>query len=512
MRALKSAAAVILLIFAILSACGNSNPPDVRPAAVSGSFYPSDAQKLKLAVREYLENSSQIPMEQPVALIVPHAGYIYSGQICADAYRQVMGHSYDVVVVLGTNHTTAGFRGISLAEYDSYRTPLGDVPIDESVVSALLEENEDCVRSRTIHIAEHSIEVQIPFIQTIFPNAPIVPAIISPADYEMCLRFGQTLAKVLRDREALIVVSSDLSHYPDYVNGIKVDSQTLETIAGLDTSLVSSLMRRLDAPGLDTRACGEAAILAGMAAAKSLGATRSVVASYANSGDALIGNRSRIVGYGAVVLSSGNDPNDTKALDRSAPPSKADPLQDSEKKILLQFAREAIQRYLTTETLPLARNFPNRMKYPQGAFVTLKKDGDLRGCIGNLMGDSELGQTVGSMALQAAFNDRRFRPVGLEELKDLEIEISVLTPMASISSPEEIVVGRDGILLSKSGASAVFLPQVAEENNWDRTETLENLCKKGGLPADCWKEGAQFQVFQADVFSEHQFFLSREDL
>jgi AmmeMemoRadiSam system protein A len=356
-----------------------------------------------------------------------------------------------------------------------------------------------------MHIAEHSIEVQIPFIQTILPDTPIVPAIISPADYEMCLRFGQSLARALRDRKALIVVSSDLSHYPDYENGVKADSLTLETIAGLDTSRVSSLMRNLDAPGLDTRACGEAAILAGMAAAKSLGATRAVVAGYANSGDALIGDRSRIVGYGAVVLTSGKGPNDTNSLSRSAPPSKADPLKDAEKKMLLKFARESIQRYLTTETLPLARNFPNRIQYPQGAFVTLKKNGDLRGCIGNLTGDSELGLTVGNMALQAALNDRRFKPVSLAELKDLEIEISVLTPMKPVSSPEEIVVGRDGILLSKSGASAVFLPQVAEENNWDRTETLENLCQKGGLPADCWEEDAQFQVFQADVFSEHQF-------
>jgi AmmeMemoRadiSam system protein A len=368
------------------------------------------------------------------------------------------------------------------------------------------------VQGRIVHIGEHSIEVQIPFIQTILPNARIVPVVIYPADLKMCLRFGQSLAKVLKDRKALIVISSDLSHYPDYDNGVKADSLTLETIAGLEPSQVSSLMRKLDAPGLDTRACGEAAILAGMEAANSLGATRAVVAGYANSGDALIGDKSRIVGYGAVILSSGSAPNDTKALKRPMPPPRAEPLQDSEKKLLLQFARESIRRYLTTETLPLARNFPNRMKYHQGAFVTLKKDGDLRGCIGNLMGDSELGQTVGSMALQAAFNDRRFRPVELEELKDLEIEISVLTPMASISSPEEIVVGRDGILLSKSGSSAVFLPQVAEENNWDRTETLKNLCKKGGLPAGCWEKGAQFQVFQADVFSEHEFSLNREDL
>jgi AmmeMemoRadiSam system protein B/AmmeMemoRadiSam system protein A len=505
MQALKFAAVSTLIVFVVLSACGNSKPSDIRPAAVSGSFYPSNPQKLKLAVQKFLGDSPEISMEKPIALVVPHAGYIYSGQICADAYRQIMGHSYDVVVVLGTNHTTAGFSGISLGEYDFYRTPLGDIPIDETVVSALLNENSDCVRSRTVHIGEHSIEIQLPFIQTLLPNARIVPAIICPPDYEMCLRFGRTLAKVLENRRALIVISSDLSHYPNYDDAVRVDSLTLKTIADLDLSRISSLMRNLDAPGLDTRACGEAGILAGIAAAKSLGATRAVVASYANSGDALIGDKSRVVGYGAVILSSGNSPNDTTALNRSMVPSKAEPLQDSEKKILLQFARESVLRYLTTQTLPLPRNFPSRMKYPQGAFVTLKKGGDLRGCIGHLMPDSELGLTVGAMALQAAFNDRRFAPVKLDELENLEIEISVLTPMTPISSPEEIVVGRDGVLLSKSGTSAVFLPQVAEENNWDRTEMLDNLCKKGGLPADCWEKEAQFQVFQADVFSEHQF-------
>lgn len=502
---MKSAAVVLLLVFAVVSACGNSSPPDIRPAAVSGSFYPSDPQTLKLAVEQFLEDSPEISVEKPIGLIVPHAGYIYSGQICADAYRQIMGRSYDVVVVLGTNHTTAGFSGISLGEYDFYRTPLGDIPVDESIISALLSENSDCVRSRTVHIGEHSIEIQLPFIQTLLPNARIVPAIIYPPDYEMCLRFGRTLAKVLKNRQALIVISSDLSHYPNYDNAVKADSLTLKTIAGLDPSRVSSLMRNLDAPGLDTRACGEAGILAGITAAKSLGATRAVVASYANSGDVLIGDKSRVVGYGAVILSSGNSPNDTKALNRPLAPSKAEPLQNSEKKILLQFARKSILRYLTTQTLPLPRNFPSRMMFPQGAFVTLKKDGDLRGCIGHLMPNSELGLTVGAMALQAAFNDRRFAPVKLEELGNLEIEISVLTPMIPISSPEEIVVGRDGVLLSKSGTSAVFLPQVAPENSWDRTEMLENLCRKGGLPADCWEKGAQFQVFQADVFSEHQF-------
>jgi hypothetical protein len=242
-----------------------------------------------------------------------------------------------------------------------------------------------------------------------------------------------------------------------------------------------------------------------MTAAKALGATRAVVAGYANSGDISIGDRSRAVGYGAVVLTSGKAPSSTAILNPPAAPTKATALQNSEKRVLLEFARESIRRYLTTQTVPLARNFPRRMDFPQGAFVTLKKAGQLRGCIGNMDGEVALGKTVGAMALQSAFGDPRFAPVELSELKDLEIEISVLTPMKAIASFEEIVVGRDGVQVFKAGTSAVFLPQVAVENNWDRAEMLDNLCRKAGLSSGCWKRDAQFKIFQAEVFSESQF-------
>ncbi len=503
-RAFTLAALATMAIFAVSGACGNTKPSDVRPAAVSGKFYPADPQKLRLAVDKFLQGSVAISLEDPVALVVPHAGYIYSGQICADAYRQVMGRPYEVIVILGTNHTTPDFRGISLGDYTALRTPLGDIPVDGEVLSSLLAECKDCKRNREVHINEHSIEVQLPFVQALFPKARVVPAVIHPPDYEMCVRFGKILAKVLKNRQALIVASSDLSHYPDYRDAATVDRLTLETIAGLDTMRISSLMRNLNAPNLGTRACGEAAILAGITAAKALGATRAVIAGYANSGDIPVGDRSRTVGYGAVVLAHGNAPSDTSALNRPTPPSVAIPFQSSEKKALLAFARETITRYLTTQTVPLARNFPARMEFRQGVFVTLKKAGQLRGCIGHIPGDIEIGKAVGAMALQSAFNDPRFPPVELGEVKSLEIEISVLTPLKTVANSDQIVVGRDGVLLSKAGASAVFLPQVAIENNWNRSQMLDNLCIKAGLQSGCWKRDAQFQVFQAEVFGESQ--------
>jgi len=499
------AAVFIVAVVAVLGACGNRTRAEVRPPAVAGQFYPSDPQTLKLAVQQFLADSAEIPMEKPIALLVPHAGLIYSGQICADAYRQVQGRHYDLIVLLGVNHTTPGFSGISLGDFSGFRTPLGDSAVDQDTVTALLGECEDCNRNREVHAREHSIEIQLPFVQFLFPKAKIIPAILHPPDSRMCARFGSALAKVLKGKQALIVISSDLSHYPTGEDAAKSDRLTLTTIAGLDPAKVASLMRVLDYPGLDTRACGEAAILAGMTAAKMLGATRAVVAGYANSGDVAIGDEERAVGYGAVVLTSGSAPSNTSVLERSPAPTQTAPLQNMEKKALLTFARESIRRYLTTQTLPLARNLPARTQLPQGAFVTLKKSGQLRGCIGHIPGDKALAKTVGAMALQAAFGDSRFSPVELSEVKDLEIEISVLTPMKPVDSVREIVVGRDGVLMEKSGTSAVFLPQVALENKWSRDEMLDNLCVKAGQPAGCWKKDARFQIFQADVFSESQF-------
>jgi AmmeMemoRadiSam system protein A len=158
-----------------------------------------------------------------------------------------------------------------------------------------------------------------------------------------------------------------------------------------------------------------------------------------------------------------------------------------------------------TDTVPLARGFNSTLQQPRGAFVTLKKKGELRGCIGRMIGDEPLVKIVGVMAIQAAFNDRRFNQLTADELSDIEIEISVLTPMKKVSRVGDIVVGRDGVLINKDGYSAVFLPQVATEQKWNREEMLDNLCLKAGLTAGCWKEKTQFSTFQAVVFSESQF-------
>ena len=505
---------LILILFCIgsffASACqADKNPAgDIREPAVAGKFYPDNADKLKRAIEFFLRDALPGRIKKPVALIVPHAGYIFSGQICADAFLQVRNQKYDTVVILGTNHTRPDFRKVSLYSGDGFRTPLGTAHVDKNIVSALKKADPDlCVPDKSLHEREHSLEVVVPFVQAIFPKARIVPVVVASTDTETAVRFGRVLANVLHNRNVLIIASSDLSHYPAARDADIVDRETLAAIAKLDPDLLTAAIKAHAAGNIDnlsTSACGEAPIIAVMAAAKSLGAVRGEIISYANSGDTSIGERSRVVGYGAVVFTKENQGYTSAVTDQPKSAAGSDRLSSADKKALLAFARETISRIFLTDTVPLARGFSADLQQPRGVFVTLRKQGELRGCIGHMIADEPLAKLVGTMALQAAFNDSRFMPLSTEELKDVEIEISVLTPMKKVAGAGDIVAGRDGVLLNKDGASAVFLPQVATEQGWNRDTMLDNLCRKAGLEKGCWQTGARFSTFQALVFSESQ--------
>ncbi len=477
----------------------------VRPPAVASQFYPGDSTTLRKAIDQFMQNALTPTEESPLAIVVPHAGYIYSGQITADAFRQAAGTPYDTIVVLGTNHTVPGFHKIALSPAAAFKTPLGSAPVDREVIQRLLKESPDCTADAQPHAREHSIEVQVPFLQTIFPKAQIVPAVVGAPDLPLCTRFGKILATVLKGHKALIVASSDLSHYPAVQGARQADPETLRALLRLDPGVFQEALAqgmKRGIPNLVTEACGEGSIMATLAMIKAMGAAHGRVISYANSGDTLIGQPDRVVGYGAVAIFPGPGRPDFSGLEIVQPSKTETPLQSADKKALLTFARRTLRRYFDTETVPMPRGFDSRLYQVRGAFVTLKKNGNLRGCIGNLIADGPLCRLVGAMALQAAFNDRRFTAVQPEELPHLEIEISVLTPLHQISKASEIVLGRDGVVITKSAHSAVFLPQVATEQGWNREEMLAQLCLKAGLPKEAWKEGAKFEVFQADVFHE----------
>ena len=284
-------------------------------------------------------------------------------------------------------------------------------------MAALIAASPDCTADAAPHSREHSVEVQVPFIQVLFPKAMILPAVVGQVDAALCDRFGAALAKILKGRRALVVASSDLSHYPSAADAEAVDRTTLEAIPSLDPAVLQAaietqMARRIR--GLDTSACGEAPIMAAMAAAKAMGATGGRVVSYANSGDLPIGERDRVVGYGAVVLGLG-----LKPATAAAPAAKTAKKARSRKKTkgLLALARETITRFLTVQMVPLPRGFSPAAMESRGVFVTLKKRACLRGCIGHMMPDRPLAPLVGMMALQAAFEDPRFSRLTLPEVR-----------------------------------------------------------------------------------------------
>jgi MEMO1 family protein len=485
-------------------AAASRSAQDSRTPIGAGQFYPKSAATLKAAVQAMLADALAPRPERPIAIVVPHAGYIYSGQIAADAYRQAAAHRYDTVVIVGTNHTDGGFRRIAILPGSSFPTPLGAAPIDQALVGALQKEDPDCVLDAAPHRAEHSVEVQVPFVQQVFPNARIVPVVVGRPDRAMCERFGRALAAVSKGRSVLLVASSDLSHYPSAQNAAPVDRRTIQAIAGLDVGALYQTEFGETGPAvpeLVTHACGSAPVMAVMTAARALGATRGVAISYANSADVAVGEPDRVVGYGAVVFTGGEAGSDVTAI--TATTADPGPLQADDKKALLAYARNTLTRYLNTETLPLARGFSGRVIRNRGVFVTLKKHGELRGCIGHIPSDMPMLSLVGRMALESALNDPRFPKVASSELRDLEIEVSVLTPPKPVNGPSDIVVGRDGVFLNADGTGAVFLPQVAPEQGWNRDQMLDNLCLKAGLPANRWRRaGVSYSTFQAEVFAE----------
>ena len=480
-------------------------PEPVREPAVAGRFYPSGARELRGALEAFLRDAVPPGTARPLAILAPHAGYLFSGQIAADAFRQASGHRYDLVVLLGANHTSPGLRGVALHPGSGFRTPLGVAEIDRDAAQALAAEDPDCVWDAEAHAQEHSVEVQVPFVQAAFPGARILPVVVGEPDPGLCSRLGVALARVVRRRNALIVASSDLSHYPSAEDAREVDRKVLSAIASLDADALRRTIRAeltRGGPSLATCACGEAPILGALAAARALGATRGTLVSYAHSGDTVLGERGRVVGYGAVAFFAGAAPSGEGHPKEPPKGEAAGDLDGGEQRALLAFARETIRRYLATGTVPLPRGLSPRLGQNRGAFVTLKKGGELRGCIGRMSVEAPLSQTVGAMALQAALRDPRFPPVSAAELPDLEVEVSVLTPSTPIREPGEILVGRDGVILEKAGRSAVFLPQVAVEQGWKREEMLEHLCRKAGLPAGSWKDGARLSTFRAQVFQE----------
>lgn len=479
----------------------------VQPPVVAGSFYPADPTQLMAMVDALLADAERLP-GRPIALLAPHAGYIYSGPVAAQAFRQVEGETYEVVVVVGTNHRRAFFDQVAVYPDGAFATPLGEIPIDKGLAAELIAAHDRIVSERDVFAGEHSLEVELPFLQRTLPGRPIVPVMVGAPSWENVVALSDALVEVLDGRDALIVASSDLSHYPSYQDAVAVDGELLEAVMTMDPELARSTIERLmesGVPGLATCACGEGPLLVAMRAAAGLGANRARVIDYKNSGDTPAGDRDRVVGYAAVMFWQAAE-NNGEGDSRRPPAAPAAlsplaPLSPGDQSTMLVLARETLERFLTTSSFPPFSPGSDGLQQLRGVFVTLRQEGELRGCRGSLVGQLSLYLEVQRSAVSAALNDPRFPPVVADELPELHLEISVLGPLEPITDVTTIQVGTHGLLVAKGDRQGVLLPQVPIERRWDRDQFLVEVCRKAGLPDDAWRSSDLFR-FTAEVLDE----------
>jgi AmmeMemoRadiSam system protein B/AmmeMemoRadiSam system protein A len=468
---------------------------EIREPILAGTWYPEKAEVLSRDIKRYLENvKDETVAGEIVALVAPHAGYMYSGQVAACAYKLIEGKPYETVVVVAPSHQ-ALFQGASIIPRGGFRTPLGVIPIDTEFSRKLMEGRREIKFIPEAHAQEHSLEIQLPFLQTVLKPFKLVPIVMEPYwNWETCESVASGIAETAKGINVLLIASSDLSHFHPYDQAVGLDKIVLTHIDRFDEEGL-----RRDLKGNRAEACGGGPIMVVMRAARALGANRGKVLKYMNSGD-VVGDRSRVVGYGAGVFYRSAGGGEPMKRDREKVGVDLG-LNDQEKKILHDIARSVVENKARGKPVPAFNVEAPVLKENRGAFVTLKRRGQLRGCIGNIEGRGPLYKTIEEMAEAAAFRDPRFSAVTERELPELEFEISVLTPLRKIREVSEIEVGKHGLYITKGRYAGLLLPQVATEYGWDRQTFLEHTCNKAGLPSDAWKDkNAEIYIFSADIF------------
>ena len=503
---------LILTTTMMMNCKGQTAVPTVRPATQAGRFYESNPQVLSHEVDSLLaRHANDGTYDNVAALIVPHAGYYFSGNVAASAYMALDStKQYKRIFLLGPSHHE-WLDGASVnTEADYYATPLGQVKVDHETAVKLTTDCTDLTDSASntdkilfyepkAHDREHCLEVQLPFLQRFFTLhsslstkevPPIVPIIISTNDFQKLQQIAETLKPYFTD-ENLFIVSSDFSHYPSYDDACAVDAKTGKAIESGDVSQFIATIQanaRSGIRNLATSACGELAIVTLMLMMDSQYQVKHLL--YQNSGDIDNYDPTRVVGYHAFAILRGEE--------------KTFSLSDKEKKTLKDIAYNSIKDSLDGKPVAVANSslfiLHSSLKEKCGAFVSLHKQGRLRGCIGHFGEDVPLYEIVAEMARAAAFEDPRFQPVTHDELDDLDIEISVLTPMRRIQSLDEFQLHKHGIYIKKGYRSGTFLPQVADEVNWTKEEFVGHCSQdKAGLGWDGWRD-AELYVYEAIVF------------
>lgn len=487
------------------SAKGQSGPPEPledRQPCVAGQFYSGDPKELSNDLAMFFAGAKQPETANLQAIIVPHAGYVFSGQVAAHGYNQIdPDASYDRIFLIGSSHRTY-FDGASIYNIGNYTTPLGTVEVDRELASQLIDNHKVFEFRKDAHLSEHSLEVQLPFLQYhLNADFRIVPIIIATQSEKTIRKIAEALKPYFNARN-LFVISSDFSHYPTWENANEVDKATADAIAANSPDLFLKTLKtneKKSVPGLSTSMCGWSSMLTILNITSTLPGCEIKPLAYQNSGDVGFGDKNRVVGYWAITIAGAPEGETYFSL------------TEEDKTALLELARSTMEAYVKHQTIPEVdqSGYSASLHEHTGAFVSLHLKGKLRGCIGRFQPEAPLYKVVQDMAIAAATKDQRFSPVKPGELDKIDIEISVLTPLKQIKSIDEIELGRHGIYIRQGYNTGTFLPQVAESTGWDLQEFLGHCARdKARIGWDGWKT-AELYTYEAIIFDEKQLGLHK---
>ena len=494
---------VMLSLLLYMNTFAQDIPTDRLPVA-SGRFYSGNKETLLKDLEKLFSTCKKSTGSAKVrAIISPHAGYIFSGRIAASAFSTINRNEvYTNIFIIASSHVMS-FEGASVYSTGDYITPSGRVNINREIADKLKKEHPVFNFPSTSHINEHSIEVQLPFIQYYFNNRPlIVPVIIGTGNIQTIAKIANAL-KPYFTSDNLFIISSDFSHYPSYDDAIESDRFIASALESGDPKFFLNSIKKNEGKqmaGLATGMCGWTSGLTLMYLTEGVPDLTIKLIDYCNSGDSDYGDKNEVVGYNALAVFGKQKSDCNKNTD-----SDLISFTEEEKKVLFDLARKSIlsefnkRRYVADEN-----KLTTVLKVPMGAFVTLKAGGELRGCIGRFTSSSPLFEVVQASALSSAFDDPRFEPVTKDEFNNLTMEITVLGPLKKISSTSEIILGRHGIYIKRGSSSGTMLPQVAIENNWTVEQFLGYTSRdKAGLGWDGWKEAELF-IYEGIVLEERK--------
>ena len=480
----------------------------IRPSALAGRWYSSNAKELRASMEQYLAEAPKKKLNHVRAIVAPHAGHYWSGPTAAAAFNAVNPDKVRRIFIFCPNHRMPVSGAVSVSA-DAFETPLGTISVDREIVESW--HSDDIIRiDDGAHKLEHAIEIQLPFIQVLFgEHQPvIVPVIVGEMSTDRVQKLAERLkrlasanwqmVRLLNDKEGDFLHYGENYGYVPFGKPVQpqiqaYDARTVAAIAKLNGSEFEQFAKQTP-----NAACGINSLRV-LAFAFQDSGLKAWQLAYDTSGRRS-GEDDMSVSYVAMAIADKSEGND---MENTAKTPVSETAQKTAHEIVRRALNEAVKAQKTTsmpKDLDLGSD-PAVFKESYGVFVTLNEsDGQLRGCIGNIVPVAELANSLWGRAQDAALNDPRFEPVQPDELPNLKIEISVLTPMEPIGGPDDIVIGKHGVVLRKHGRSAVFLPQVAPEQGWNTEQMLTALSMKAGLPPQSWREGASFSVFEAQVF------------